>query len=114
MRELGSPKMTISGTQDIIRAFTRLSFIIAPIPVAKLSNDTTVIFQISCLPKFSIKQQFRLADVAFQGLGFSSAEISLDVGDKNLQRRSYIKAVHQDMYITYHIDLGLLEIFLGA
>ena len=114
MRELGSPLMNISGSADIIREFGRLGFVVSTIPVAKLSNDNLVYHQISCLPKYSIKQQFRLADMALQSLGFSTSEITLDVGDRAMMRRAYIKAVHQGLYVTYHIDLGLLEIYMGA
>ncbi len=114
MRELGSPLSNISGSADVIREFTRQGFIISTIPVPKLSGTNLVYHQISCLPKFSTKQQFRLAYMSLQTLGFSSSEITLDTGDRAMMRRSYIKAVHGGLYVTYHIDLGLLEIYMGA
>jgi len=113
MRELSSPLDMISSTSDILRAFASIGFVISYLPIKKISNDSVSCYQISCLPRYSKKQQFRLANTVLESLGFSTSEITVDVGSVDLQRRSYIKAVHKEVYITYHVDLGILEIYLG-
>ena len=106
-------KMAIDGTQDVIRAFTKLNFVIGYIPVAKLTTDSVLFYQISCLPKFTYKQQVMLAVNALLSLGFRNAGILIDATSVDPNKRHTITASHSGISVTYHIDLGLLEITIG-
>lgn len=108
-----SNQMAIDGTQDIIRAFAKLNFVVGLVPVAKLSNEITTFHQVSCLPKFTYKQQYLLAIQALTNLGFRQAGIIIDVTCTDPNKRRTIKASNAGISITYHIDLGLLEITIG-
>lgn len=106
-------KMAIDGSQDVIRAFTKLNFIVGYTPVVKLTTDTVLFHQISCLPKFTYKQQIMLAVNAFISLGFRNAGIVVDATTIDPNKRRTIKASHAGISVTYHLDLGLLEITIG-
>jgi len=108
-----SNQMAIDGTQDVIRAFSKLNFVVSQVPIAKLTNETTYFYQISTLPKFTYKQQYLLAVQALTNLGFRQAGIIIDVACTDPNKRRTIKASHSGISVTYHIDLGLLEILLG-
>lgn len=108
-----SNDMAIDGTQDVIRAFAKLNFVVSLMPVAKLTNETTSFHQISTLPKFTYKQQCLLAVQALTSLGFRQAGIIIDVACTDPNKRRTIKAGHAGINVTYHIDLGLLEIIIG-
>ncbi len=113
MRELSS-NMAIDGAQDVIRAFTKLNFVVSLNPIAKLTNDITSTHQISCLPKFTRKQQTLLAVQALENLGFRTAGIIVDTVSTDPLKRHSISAVSDyGISIKYRIDLGLLEIVMG-
>ena len=103
----------LNGTDDVLREFRKLNFIVGSIPIAKLSNDNTTVYQISCLPKYSYNQQVKLAIKSLEELGFSSSQIHIEAEAGATNKRRFIKGISSIAEIQYDLDLGLLKVKLS-
>jgi hypothetical protein len=102
------------SSRSILQNFKRLDFVINYIPIAKISDEDKSSYQISALPKYTFQQQVKLACKALEMSGFDRAQIRTEVVSTKPNFRKKIQATNTSWVVTYHIDLGLIEIYMAV